>query len=191
MPQAQQANAPAGRLRRPQVMPEPLGKILKLGDIMTEKRVAILIVTLFSVGMALTSFAGGNEQDIGQMKHSNMMNHINDGRISLGLSPQMKMHQLANMRSHVEAIQTIIGLIGDGDFNTASEIAHSKLGLTEDMKKMCNMFENENFRSLGLQFHESADTLAKILKTKDVKKSLHAVNTTMGYCVQCHATFRQ
>ena len=158
---------------------------------MTEKRIAILIGTLFSVGVALTSFAGGNEQDIGQMKHRNMMNHINDGRISLGLSPQMKMHQLDNMRSHVEAIQTIISLIGDGDFNTASEITHSKLGLTEDMKKMCNMFENENFRSLGLQFHESADTLANILKTKDVKKSLHAVNTTMGYCVQCHATFRQ
>jgi len=158
---------------------------------MTMKRNAILIGMLFSAGTALTSFADNNEQTISQTEHHNMMNQIHDGRISLGLSPQVRLHQLANMRSHVEAIQTIIGLIGDGDFNTAAEIAHSRLGLTEDMKRMCNMFENQNFRTLGLQFHKSADTLADILKTKDVEKSLHAVNTTMGYCVQCHATFRQ
>ena len=146
---------------------------------------------LFSMGMVLTSFADDNEHAVGQMEPHNMMGHINDGRISLGLSQQMKMHQLTNMRSHLEAVQTIIGLIGDGDFNTASEIAHSKLGLTEEMKKMCNMFDNSNFKKLGLQFHESADTLGEVLKTKDMNKSLRALHTTMGYCVQCHATFRQ
>ena len=125
------------------------------------------------------------------MRNHSMMSHANDGRISLGLSPQMKTHQLANMRSHVEAIQTIIGLIGNGDFDRASEIAHSKLGLTEEMKRMCNMFNNEDFKNLGFQFHKSADTLGETLKTKDINKSLHALETTMGYCVQCHATFRQ
>ena len=152
---------------------------------MTIKQMTILFCMLFSIGMIITSFADDNEHTVAQMEHHN------DGRISLGLSPQQKIHQLANMRSHVEAIQTIIGLIANRDFNAASEIAHSKLGLTEKMKKMCKMFDNNNFKKLGLQFHQSADVLGEILKTKDMNKSLRALQTTMGYCVQCHATFRQ
>jgi len=163
----------------------------KSGAIMAIKRITISLGILLCVSMALTSSAGGNDSANGPMKHHNMMDHTHDGRISLGLSPQMKARQLANMRSHVEAVQTIIGLIGNGDFNGASEIAHSRLGLTEDMRKMCNMFENDDFRNLGLQFHESADALGDILKTRDINRSLGALHATMAYCVRCHAAFRQ
>jgi len=141
--------------------------------------------------MVLTSFAGNDAQTMSPLENHAGMKHGDDGRISLGLSEKMQKHQLANMRSHVEAIQTIVGLIGDNDFSTASEIAHSRLGLTAEMRKMCNMFDNEDFRMLGLQFHESADALAETLKTEDTNKSLRALKTTLGYCVQCHATFQQ
>ena len=125
-------------------------------------------------------------------KHPMMMNHkATDKRISLNLSPNMKVHQLENMRSHVEVIQAIIGLIAEKNFTKAAELSHVKLGLTEEMKKMCSMFQNEKFRTLGFQFHKSADKLAEVLTTKDTEKSLHALHNTMGYCVQCHATFRQ
>ncbi len=120
-----------------------------------------------------------------------MMDHANDNRVSLGLSPQMKKHQLANMRAHVEAVQAIVGLMAEGKFEQASETAHSKLGLTPEMKNMCSMFGNEEFTSLGLEFHQSADALAETLKSKDLNKSLRALQTTLGYCVTCHATFRQ
>jgi hypothetical protein len=103
----------------------------------------------------------------------------------------MKQHQLANMRSHVEAVQSIVGLLAEEDFDKASQIARSKLGLTEEMQTMCNMFENEEFRNLGLAFHESGDALADALQSRDAKQSLLALHTTMGYCVQCHAKFRQ
>ncbi len=126
------------------------------------------------------------------VNHRMMMNDtINDKRISLNLPPHMKVHQLENMRSHVEAVQAIIGLIAEQNFIKASEVAHTKLGLTAEMKRMCSMFNNEGFRTLGFQFHKSADELAETLKTKDMKKSLQALQNTMGYCVQCHATFRQ
>lgn len=121
-----------------------------------------------------------------------MMMHSNgDSRISLGLSERMKVHQLQNMRSHVEAVQMIIGLLSKESFDKAAEIAHTKLGLTDDMKRMCNMFKNEGFRTLGLEFHKSADNLAKVIKTRDLSKSLNALHKTMSYCVQCHATYRQ
>lgn len=122
------------------------------------------------------------------MHHSEAMD---DKRTSLNLSPMMKQHQLANMRSHVEAIQSIVGLIADGDFDNASKTAHAKLGLTEEMKQMCNMFGNEDFTKLGMEFHKSGDELGDVLQKKDVNLSLKAINKTMSYCVQCHATFRQ
>jgi hypothetical protein len=116
---------------------------------------------------------------------------MDDKRTSLNLSPMMKQHQLANMRSHVEAIQSIVGLIAEGDFDNASKIAHTKLGLTEEMKQMCNMFGNKDFTKLGMEFHKSGDELGDVLQKRDVNLSLKAINKTMGYCVQCHATFRQ
>lgn len=114
-----------------------------------------------------------------------------DNRIPLRLAPELKQHQLSIMRSHLTAIQSIIGLLSAGDFDQAAQIAHTRLGLTEQMKMMCAMPGNEQFRRLGLAFHNSADALGDTLKTKNLDKSLHALHATMGYCVQCHATFRQ
>ena len=114
-----------------------------------------------------------------------------DMRTSLGLSAEMKQHQLSNMREHVEAVQSIIGLMSENKFEDASKIAHGKLGLTPEMQKMCSMFNNEKFMTLGLAFHKSGDDLGNALQTKDVAASLRALNKTMQYCVECHATFRQ
>jgi hypothetical protein len=150
------------------------------------KKTIMLIGILFLAGLAFNSFAEDNTH-----KMSHKMHSAEDGRVSLGLSPAMKQHQLANMRSHVEAVQSIIGLMAESSFVKASNIAYSKLGLTEEMKKMCNMFENQGFKSLGLAFHKSGDALGDALLTKDTTKSLKALHTTMEYCVQCHATFRQ
>ncbi|MBL1142008.1 MAG: cytochrome c [Proteobacteria bacterium] len=137
------------------------------------------------------SYAEEKKSSAEEMIHHHMKHSINDGRISLGLSPEMKQHQLSNMRSHLKAVQAITSFLAEEEFEKASEIAHSKLGLTEEMRKMCNMFNNEDFTALGLAFHESGDSLGQALKTKDTTKSLRALKTTLGYCVQCHATFRQ
>jgi hypothetical protein len=53
------------------------------------------------------------------------------------------------------------------------------------------MFGNAEFTKLGMEFHQSGDELGDVLKKKDVNLSLKALNKTMGYCVQCHATYRQ
>jgi hypothetical protein len=142
-------------------------------------KIVLAITMFFCIG---TSFAEEH------MHHGNAMD---DKRISLNLSPMMKQHQLTNMRSHVEAIQSIVELIAEGDFDNASKIAHSKLGLTEEMKQMCNMFGNQDFTKLGMEFHKSGDELGDVLEKRDVNLSLKALNKTMGYCVQCHAAFRQ
>jgi hypothetical protein len=148
----------------------------------------MLIGILFLAGWVSNSFA---EDKAHMMGHKMPMHSMKDKRISLGLSPMMKKHQLENMRAHVEAVQSIIGLLAESSFIKASKIAYSKLGLTKKMEKMCNSFKSETFRNLGLAFHKSGDALGDALQTKNRTKSLQALHTTMGYCVQCHATFRQ
>ena len=155
------------------------------------KHVTTLFVIFLFVGTALYSYADEKKGSMGEMMHHNMQHSTKDDRISLNLSPEMKQHQLSNMRSHLVAVQTISGLIVEEDFEKASEIAYSKLGLTEEMKNMCNMFNNNDFRVLGLAFHDSGDALGDALKTKDTRNSLRALHSTLDYCVQCHAAFRQ
>jgi len=159
------------------------------------KRSMILFGVLSTVmGISMTTYAKDHES-MGDMAQHHQMMHMqdasDDGRISLQLTPQMKQHQLANMRSHVKAVQSIIGMLAENKFNEASAIAHNQLGLTPEMRKMCNMFGNDDFRKLGLAFHQSADELGDTLKTGDMTLSLKALHRTMDSCVQCHATFRQ
>lgn len=147
--------------------------------------VAVFVVTTVGLNLA---FAVEEKMPMGGHHHDMSMM---DTRTSLGLSQQMKQHQLSNMRDHVDAIKSIVGLMAEKKFEEASKVAHDKLGLTPDMQSMCNMFENESFRKLGFSFHKSGDDLGNTLRTKDVNASLRALNKTMEYCVTCHATFRQ
>lgn len=154
-----------------------------------------LLGLIFMIGLMPMADGDASEKEQTKMQHHKMMHSVEDTRISLGLPPKMKQHQLANMRSHLEAIQEIIGLIAKEEFDDASEVAHSKLGLTDEMKTMCNMMGNEDFTKLGLSFHKSGDALGDALSeasaSKNAKKSLDALQTTLGFCTQCHATYRQ
>ena len=153
------------------------------------KSVLMLLGLLFLNG-ATNGIAAEND-NMEQMHHDHMQHFMLDSRTPLNLSPEMKQHQLSNMRSHIEAVQSIIGLMSAGDFDQASQLAHSKLGLTDEMKQMCGMFGNEKFEQLGLAFHKSGDELGNVLQSKDMTRSLQALHDTMGYCVQCHEAFRQ
>ncbi|MDX2426707.1 MAG: hypothetical protein QNK15_10705 [Cycloclasticus sp.] len=126
-----------------------------------------------------------------KMMHEMKMAGFSDSRISLNLPPMMKQHQLSNMRAHLEAVRNIIASLSEEDFAAASKIASEQLGSNEKMMKMCNSFENEDFKTMGLAFHKSADKLAITLKEGNIKASLRALKTTMNSCVSCHATFKQ
>jgi len=147
----------------------------------------ILVVAV----LACNASAADKSTHAEHMMHHKKMHPMQDERISLNLPPEKKLHQLANMRSHLEAIQSIVGFLTKGEFDQASHIAHSKLGLTEEMARMCRSFGNEEFTKIGLAFHKSGDNLSEVLKSNDMNKSLQALENTLGYCVHCHATYRQ
>lgn len=134
------------------------------------KQLPKFFVMMAILSMAVYSYAGdksGTSEGVDQhqMKHS-----MSDKRISLGLPQAMKQHQLSNMRSHLEAIQIIVNLIAEDEFMKASEVAYSRLGMTDEMRKMCSRIKNKDFTALGQAFHQSGDALGEALKTKDTRK---------------------
>ena len=156
----------------------------------------ILIAVSTFIGIVGLNVALAADEKMQHQNHQHDMSMHNnmsmmDTRISLNVPAEMKQHQLSNMRQHVEAIQSIIGLMSENKFEDASKVAHTKLGLTSEMQKMCSMFNNEKYMMLGMAFHKSGDDLGDALQTKDVNASLRALNKTMQYCVECHATYRQ
>jgi len=152
------------------------------------KKILITVSAFIGIVSLNPALAADNKKHDANHHHEMSMM---DTRTSLKLPPEMKQHQLSNMRSHVEAVKNIVGLMADSKFEEASQIAHTKLGLTPEMKEMCDMFDNEKFKTLGFAFHKSGDDLGDALQTKDVNASLRALNKTMEYCVTCHATYRQ
>ena len=113
-----------------------------------------------------------------------------DTRVSLNISGMQAEHQLLNMRDHLVVVNIIIGYLANEKYDEASEIAMDRLGYSTEMQMMCNSFGDE-FGAIGYDFHKSAETMSEVFKTKDQKKSLEALNTTMGYCISCHAKFKQ
>jgi len=150
----------------------------------------VLIGVAAFIGMVGLNAAFAANEKMQQQNHHHDMG-VTDTRMSLGLPAEMKQHQLSNMREHTAAIQSIVGLMSENKFEEASRIAHGKLGSTPEMQKMCSMMGDEKFMTLGLAFHKSGDELGDALQTRDVKTSLRALNKTMQYCVECHATYRQ
>jgi len=160
----------------------------------------LLFITLFIGGVL---FVGCNKNRTEKQKDKVITeNHTNskmmhnkqsafDNRLSLKLSPKKAQHQLMNMRSHLKAVNSIITYLSKNEFDSASQIASSKLGLTDEMKMMCSSFGNKEFERLGLEFHKSADRMSEIIKTRDKDKSLEALSITLNYCITCHSTFRQ
>ena len=147
----------------------------------------IFTVSAF-IGIFGLNLACADEMPMGNHHHDMSMM---DTRTALNLPAPMKQHQLSNMREHVEAIKSIVGLMAENKFEDASKIAHDKLGLSPEMQSMCSMFDNEKFKQIGFAFHKSGDDLGDVLQTKDMNASLRALNKTMEYCVTCHATYRQ
>ncbi len=157
------------------------------------KKIVVLTVLIIT-GLSLNSCSENEKVEKEEkmtMQKPDMGMAVKDERISLKLNPMQKNHQLVNMRSHLEAIQTLIGLISQEKYDEASKVAYEKLGSTTEMQLMCSSFGNKKFEDMGLAFHKSADKMSEILKTKDKDKSLEAISNTMNYCVQCHSLFRQ
>jgi hypothetical protein len=131
--------------------------------------------------------------DSGKMTHGgkSVGNMAHDGRTSVGWPPMMAEHQLANMREYLKGVEMIIGSVADRNFDAASKTAREKLGSTPHARQMCENVKDDAFCPMALEFHKNGDALAEALKTKDVSKSLKALDDVLVVCTSCHDAFRR
>ena len=112
----------------------------------TRKRNTLLI-HLILISVILLTSCNQNKQEENKMSEEQTEYKVTekseeelDKRISLKLNPMQKNHQLMNMRSHLEAVQSIVTLLSADKYDEASKVAYSKLGSTTEMKMMCASF---------------------------------------------------
>jgi len=108
------------------------------------------------------------------MQMGSDMQQLPDERESAGIPTPMKTRHLARMRSHLEAVHDIVDALAQGEFGAASKTARQELSMRPGMAGkgmaggMCKGMTNEEFKSLGMGFHESAGKLADVRACKSI-----------------------
>ncbi len=160
------------------------------------------------VAVLLASFAGAAQEH----DHSHMhMTTTPDTRQLLDFPPPMRDHMLANMRSHLEALDAILGALAANDPGKAGEIARTRLGLASPgaascdpkgaaangadmMATMMGQHMPEQMRAYGFAMHAAASNFAaqaeKTRADADVKPALAALAEVTQNCAACHAAYR-
>lgn len=142
--------------------------------------------------------------------HKHMTTPSADTRQLLDFPPPMREHMLANMRSHLEALQAILAALATNELAKAGDIAETRLGLASPGAASCNpkhaskdadmmasmMGEHmpEQMRAYGFAMHESATRFAaqaaEARQTGDLKPALAALAEVTQHCAACHAAYR-
>ena len=100
-----------------------------------------------------------------------------------------------DMLDHLATVTTLIGLVGNSQFQEAAEVAESKLGRSAMGKHRGTgtppgRYMPDAMRSLGMGLHAAASEFAVTAQTEDQPATFAALQTLMSSCVACHATFR-
>jgi hypothetical protein len=120
-----------------------------------------------------------------------------DARELVAFPEPMRVHTLANMRDHLQTLQQINAALGRGDFDAASTLAETRLGMTSlAMHDAAHLaaYMPKPMQEMGSAMHASASRFAIAAQdagaTHDVRPALAALDGVMRQCVACHATYR-
>lgn len=123
-----------------------------------------------------------------------------DQRQLVTLPGPMRQEMLANMRDHLETLNTVIGDVGDAKFEEASKLLEARLGMSSlplhHAAEMAPFFPKP-MQDAGTELHHASSRLAIALQDASVNRTfdsmrevnarLHDVTST---CVGCHAAYR-
>ena len=100
---------------------------------------------------------------------------------------------IAVMLQHLETIQAIVNALVEEDYELAKGLTESHLGFFMHRQAMAHQ-QPENFppayHDLAMAHHEAAETLARIIPTKDLKQILPQFNNVLKACVACHLEYK-
>lgn len=135
-----------------------------------------------------------------QAGQPSMSDKTADPRELVLLPDPMQEHMLANMRDHLQTLNTVIGDIADAKFDAASKLLEERLGMSSlplhHAAEMAPYFP-EPMQDAGTSMHHAASRLAIALQDASVAQtfnSMRQVNAALhevtAACVACHAAYR-
>jgi hypothetical protein len=120
-----------------------------------------------------------------------------DARTLVKLPPPMGEHMLANMRDHLSAVNEIQAALGRREYQRASELAESRLGMSSlAAHGAAHMapFMPASMRDIGTQMHRAASRFALTAQESsvdgDLAKAVAGLASVTTQCVACHSAFR-
>ncbi len=123
-----------------------------------------------------------------------------DPRQLVSLPAPMQQHMLANMRDHLQTLNTVIGDVALAKFDVASKLLEERLGMSSlplhHAAEMAPYFP-EPMQNAGTSMHHAASRLAIVLQDASVAQtfdSMREVNAALhevtSACVACHTAYR-
>ena len=113
----------------------------------------------------------------------------NDTRQLVQLQEMMQQHMMSNMRDHLTAINEILVHMGDGELDTAAEIAEQRLGMSAlESHGASHMakFMPEGMRQAGTSMHRAASRFALKAEEGDSLPAFKMLAEITSACVTCH-----
>lgn len=131
-----------------------------------------------------------------------------DMRQPIALSPAAGKEHRAVMLQHLETVQAIVAALADEDFERAKGLTETHLGFFmhrhpispaqpqagQDAPFSGARQQPENFPpaypELAMAHHEAAESLARVMPSRDLKQILPRFNEMLKACVACHLEFK-
>lgn len=129
--------------------------------------------------------------------HAHMHAASADARQLVSFPEPMRVHTLANMRDHLQALHEIQGALAKEDFEGAGVLAEKRLGMTSlalhDAAHLAG-FMPEPMQQMGTAMHHAASRFAVAAQdagaTHDTRAVMAALADVTRQCVACHAAYR-
>jgi hypothetical protein len=185
------------------------------------RKTPFAIAAIFGLTLATGAYAQQHDPaKHGDMSHvgHDMKASAPDNRELVNLPPEVRDHQLRNMREHFQALSDILAAMGAADYAKAAEIARTHLGVDSsaaagckgaaggqaanmstppaaaNMHQMLAQHMPQGMSNLGMTMHHAADDFAaaatEAVKTGDGKPAYVALSRVTVGCIGCHEAYR-
>lgn len=164
---------------------------------MDRNRIALtMMATLLSAGLGMPAAAQthGHMQMQGQMEAAPPSADI---RQAVEFPPQLREHELANMRDHLLTLARIQAALASNALDEASTLAERRLGMSSFELHGAHevaKYMPKGMQEIGTQMHRAASRFAleaaSAGATGDIRPALAALAKVTQQCVACHAAYR-
>lgn len=120
-----------------------------------------------------------------------------EGPVVVDFPPAFRAQQLAEMRSHLAALQGITAALARKDYGAASRIARRRLtaaAMSPQERHESRRYMPKRMLAMGMAMHRDAERFALAAQdatvTGDRSSALRALSRVEARCVACHAVFR-